>query len=98
MARDNLDCHVLIPAGPIDPEFIMPFKANIDRRPPIPIQKALGYNKRSSDETSIGRYKRVVGGSLRFRTDVCRATEVAAAVYVLDRMLEIGRPISVRIG
>jgi hypothetical protein len=39
----------------------------------------------------------VIGDGLRFRKDERRATEVAIAVHVLNRMLELGRPISVRI-
>jgi hypothetical protein len=39
----------------------------------------------------------VVGEGLRFRQDRRRTTEVAVAVHVLNRMLELGRPISVRI-
>jgi hypothetical protein len=39
----------------------------------------------------------VIGDGLRSRTDERRATEVAVAVHALNRMLEFGRPISVRI-
>jgi hypothetical protein len=60
-------------------------------------QKVSGYTKRSRVETAIGRYKQVVGDGLGFRKDRRRTTEVAVAVYVLNRMLELGRPISVRI-
>jgi hypothetical protein len=49
-------------------------------------------------ETSISRFKRVIGDSLRSQTDRRRATEVAIAVHALNRMLELGRPKSVRIG
>jgi hypothetical protein len=42
-------------------------------------------------------YKQVVGDGLRFHQDRRRTTEVAVAVHVLNRMLELGRPISVRI-
>jgi hypothetical protein len=56
-----------------------------------------GYNKRSRIETAIGRYKQVIGDGLRFRKDERRATEVAVAVHLLNRMLELGRPISIRI-
>jgi len=59
-------------------------------------QKVSGYNKRSRVEAAIGRYKRVLGDGLRFRKDKRRTTEVAVAVHVLNRMLELGRPISVR--
>ena len=45
----------------------------------------------------MSRFKRVIGDGLRSRTDGCRATEVDVAVYALNRMLKLGRPISVRI-
>jgi len=60
-------------------------------------QKASGYNRRALAEAAISRYKRVIGGTLRSRTDPGRATEVAIAVHALNRMLELGRPESVRI-
>ena len=60
-------------------------------------QKASGYVKRARAETAISRFKRVIGDGLRSRTDERRATEVNVAVYVLNRMLELGRPTYVRI-
>ena len=60
-------------------------------------QKASGYNEAARAEAAIGRYKRVIGDGLRSRTDERRATEVAIAVHALNRMLELGRPNSVRI-
>ena len=60
-------------------------------------QKASGYNVRSRVEAAVGRYKQVIGDGLRFRKDERRATEVAVAVLTLNRMLVLGRPISVRI-
>src|SRR3954449_2706430 len=60
-------------------------------------QKASGYTKRARAEATIGRFKRVIGDGLRSRTDERRATEVDVAVHVLNRMLELGRPESVRI-
>src|SRR5882757_3373562 len=59
-------------------------------------QMTSGYNKRSRVEAVIGRFKLVIGDGLRFREDGRRATEVRVAVHVLNRMLELGRPISVR--
>ena len=59
-------------------------------------QKASGYNKRARAEAIIGRYKRVIGDGLRSRTDQRRASEVGVAAHALNRMLEFGRPISVR--
>jgi hypothetical protein len=60
-------------------------------------QKASGYNWRALVEADIGRYKRVIGDALRSHTDGRQATEVAIAVGILNRMLELGRPESVRI-
>ena len=61
-------------------------------------QKMCGYNKRSRVEAAIGRYKQVIGDGLRSHKDQRRTTEVGVAVHVLNRMLECGRPNSVRIG
>src|SRR4051794_22473495 len=60
-------------------------------------QKASGYNRRALAEAAVSRYKRVVGDALRSRTNPGRATEVAVGVHVLNRMLELGRPESVRV-
>lgn len=58
-------------------------------------QKASGYNRRALAEATIGRFKRVIGDGLRARTDQRQAAEMTVAV--LNRMLELGRPKSVRI-
>ena len=60
-------------------------------------QKASGYNRRALVEVSISRFKRVMGTSLRSRTEPRRVTETTIAIYVLNRMLDLGRPKSVRI-
>jgi hypothetical protein len=60
-------------------------------------QKASGYTIRARVEAAIGRFKQVIGDGLRSRTDERRATEVDVAVHALNRMLELGRPISVHI-
>ena len=60
-------------------------------------QKRSGYTRRALVETSISRFKRVIGDALGSQTDRRRATEVAIAVHALNRMLELGRPKSVRI-
>jgi len=60
-------------------------------------RKAAGHNRRALAEAAMSRYKRVIGDALRSRTDRRRATEVAIAVEVLNRMLELGRPEFVRI-
>jgi hypothetical protein len=48
-------------------------------------------------ESDVSRWKRVIGGGLRSRTDGRQATEVAIAADVLNRMLDLGRPEYVRI-
>jgi transposase len=60
-------------------------------------QKKSGYNRRAVVESAISRLKRVIGTSLRSRTEPRRATEVAIAVHALNRMPELGRPKFVRI-
>jgi hypothetical protein len=45
----------------------------------------------------MSRFKQVIGDGLRSRTDQRRTTEAEVAVHALNRMLELGRPISVRI-
>jgi len=60
-------------------------------------QRASGYNRRALVEADIGRWKRVIGDALWSQTDERQATEVAIAVDVLNRKLELGRPSYVRI-
>jgi hypothetical protein len=47
-------------------------------------------------ESAIGRYEQVIDDGLRFLKDGRRTTEIGVAVHVLNRMLELGSPISVR--
>jgi hypothetical protein len=60
-------------------------------------QKASGYNRQALVEADINRYKRVIGDALRSHTDGRQTTEVAIAVGVLNRMLELGRPEYLRV-
>jgi len=60
-------------------------------------QAAYGYTKRAKAETGMSRFKQVIGDGLRSHTDERRAIEADVAVHVLNRMLELGRPNSVRI-
>ena len=59
-------------------------------------QRTSGYHWRALVEADISRFKRVIGGGLRSRTDRRRATEITLAVSVLNRMLELGRPEYIR--
>ena len=60
-------------------------------------QRASGYNWRALVESDVARWKCVIGDGLRSRADGRQATEVAIAAGALNRMLELGRPASVRI-
>jgi hypothetical protein len=59
-------------------------------------QKKSGYTRRALVEAAISRLKRVIGNGLRSWTNRRRATEIAIAIHVLNRMLELGRPKSIR--
>ena len=60
-------------------------------------QKTSGYHWRALVEAHISRFKQVNGDGLRSRTDRRRETELALAVGILNRMLELGRPKYVRL-
>jgi hypothetical protein len=60
-------------------------------------QRASGYGWRALVEVRYARWKHVIGDGLRSQTDGRQASEVAIAVDVLNRMLELGRPKYVRI-
>ena len=60
-------------------------------------QRASGYNKRAGVESQMVRWKGALGEALRFHSDQAQATEVAIGVMVLNRMLDLGRPNSVRV-
>src|SRR6195952_2470330 len=59
-------------------------------------QTATGYGQRSLVETTMGRYKALIGPRLRTRGFATQQTEAAIGVAVLNRMLAAGRPDSVR--
>ena len=48
-------------------------------------------------ETAIGRYKHLVGSTLRARNLAAQQGEVAIAVRALNRMIGIAKPLSVRV-
>jgi hypothetical protein len=59
-------------------------------------QKATDYGKRSLVETTMGRYKALIGPRLRARGFTAQQTEAASGAAVLNQMLAVGRPDSVR--
>jgi len=59
-------------------------------------QATTGYGQRALVETTMGRYKALIGPCLRARGFAARQTEAAVGVAVLNRMLAAGRPDCVR--
>jgi hypothetical protein len=59
-------------------------------------QAATGYGQRSLVETTMGRYKSLIGPRLRARGFAAQQSEAAIGAAVLNRMLATGRPDSVR--
>jgi len=59
-------------------------------------QATTGYGQRSLVETTMGRYKALIGPRLRARGFAAQQTEAAVGVAVLNRMLAARRPDSVR--
>jgi hypothetical protein len=70
--------------------------AMIKERGRLAWQKATDYGKRSLVETTMGRYKALIGPRLRARGFAAQQTEAAVGVVVLNQMLAAGRPDSVR--
>ena len=59
-------------------------------------QKETDYGQRALVETAMGRYKAIIGPCLRARSFSGQQSEAAVGVAVLNRMLDAGRPDSVR--
>jgi hypothetical protein len=59
-------------------------------------QEETDYGQRALVETAMGRYKAIIGPRLRARSCSGQQAEAAVGVAVLNRMLNAGRPHSVR--
>jgi len=59
-------------------------------------QVATDYGQRSLVETTMGRYKTLIGSRLRAHGFAAQQTEAAVGTAVLNRMLTAGRPKSIR--
>ncbi len=53
--------------------------------------------RRSLAETAVGRFKAIIGPRLRARTLPAQRGEAAIAVRVLNRMIRVAKPVSVRV-
>jgi hypothetical protein len=68
----------------------------ITERGPLVWQKATDYGKRSLVETTMGRYKALIGPRLRARGLAAQQTEAVIGAGALNQILAAGRPDSVR--
>jgi hypothetical protein len=59
-------------------------------------QEETDYGQRALVETAMGRYKAIIGPRLRARSFSGQQAEAAVGVAILNRMLDAGRPDSVR--
>ena len=59
-------------------------------------QRTSGYNARAGAEGTMSRYKRIIGDTLRSHSRPVQEIETRIAVNGLNRMLDLGRPKSVR--
>ena len=61
-------------------------------------KKASGYHQHARVENAFFRYKSIVGDGHRARSSSGQRREAVLACNVLNRMTELGRPVSYRIG
>ena len=86
-----------VPSGGLDPPTQRDrHLAMITERGRLAWQVATGYGQRSLVETTMGRYKALIGPRLRARGFAAQQIEAAIGVAVLNRMLAAGCPDSVR--
>ena len=60
-------------------------------------QRESGYNLRSYVELAMQRYKRIFGNAMRARTLPRQKTEAWISASALNRMTNLGMPISVKV-
>jgi hypothetical protein len=60
-------------------------------------QRSSGYNRRSLVETAVYRYKTIIGRRLHARTLPNQRTKAKIGCNILNRMTDLGMPVSVRI-
>ena len=61
-------------------------------------KKASGYHRQGRVENAFFRYKSIIGDGLRARSPARQGSEVVLGCEILNRMTELGRPVSYRIG
>ena len=61
-------------------------------------KKTSGYHRQSRVENTFFRYTSIIGDGLRARSPTGQGSEVVLGCEILNRMTELGRPVSYRIG
>ena len=61
-------------------------------------KKTSGYHRQSRVENTFFRYTSIIGDGFRARSPAGQGSEVVLGCAILNRMTEIGRPVSYRIG
>ena len=61
-------------------------------------KKTSGYHRQSRVENTFFRYTSIIGDGLRARSPAGQGSEVVLGCEILNRMTELGRPVSYRIG
>jgi transposase len=90
-------CSTAVPSGNLEePTQRDRHLEMITQRGRMAWQIATGYGQRSLVETTMGRYKALIGPRLRARGFAAQQTEASIGVTVLNRMLAAGHPESVR--
>ncbi len=56
-----------------------------------------GYHRRSLAETLIYRYKHLIGGQLKARSEANQQVESRLGCAILNRMIHLGKPQSYRV-
>jgi len=87
-----------VPSGELDPPTQRDHHLKmITEQGRLAWQAATDYGQRALIETTMGRYKALIGPRLRARGFPAQQTEATIGVAVLNRMLATGRPKSVRV-
>ena len=61
-------------------------------------KKVSGYHRQGRVENTFFRYKSIIGDGLRARSPAGQGSEAVLGCEILNRMTELGRPVSYRIG
>ena len=61
-------------------------------------KQASGYHREGRVENTFFRYKSIIGDGLRAWSPTGQGSEVVLGCEILNRMIDLGRPVSYRIG